>query len=140
MKIKLSSDCTGIDWLKLVDVFRRAPLGERDPEKLRSSFMNSAVTCFVWDHDELVGAGRAISDGVAYTAIFDVVLLPEFQGRGIGKQIMKFLQAEAKAPNVILHAVPGKEEFYRKLGYRRMRTAMASFANPQIQHERGYIE
>ena len=31
---------------------------------------------------------------------------------------------------IILYAVPGKEPFYRKLGFKRMTTAMAIFANP----------
>jgi hypothetical protein len=32
--------------------------------------------------------------------------------------------------NVILYASPGKEDFYRKLGLRRMKTGMARFQNP----------
>src|SRR6266567_3993326 len=105
MDVRLSSDCSSIDWGRLADVYKRAPLGERIPEKLRETFTKSTVRCFVWLGDELVGAGRALSDGVAYAVIFDVVLLPEFQNKGIGKQIMQHLADEAKAPNIILHAV-----------------------------------
>jgi hypothetical protein len=35
--------------------------------------------------------------------------------------------------------VPGKEGFYRKFGFLRMKTAMAIFENPQQQLERGYL-
>lgn len=40
---------------------------------------------------------------------------------------------------IILYAVPGKEPFYRKFGFRRMLTAMAIFENQAQALERGYI-
>jgi aralkylamine N-acetyltransferase len=140
MSIEFTEDAEAIDWERLAVVFQRAPLGSRDPVKLREVFQNSPIRCFVWDGGELMGAGRAITDGVRYSVIFDVVLLPEYQGRGIGKRIMKFLADRSKASSVLLYAVPGKEGFYSKLGYRKMKTAMAKFPNPETQHENGYIE
>jgi predicted N-acetyltransferase YhbS len=140
MNIRLSDDPTDINWEALAVVFHRAPLGERKPEKLREAFTRSPVRCFVWDDDRLIGAGRALTDGVTFAAVFDVVLLPEYQRKGIGSRIMEHLAAASKAPNAILHAVPGKEAFYRQLGFRKMTTAMARFSNPEKQREQGYIE
>jgi hypothetical protein len=40
---------------------------------------------------------------------------------------------------IILYAAPGKEPFYRKLGFKRMNTAMAIFENQDGALERGYI-
>ena len=125
MSILFTEDKETIDWEQLSVVCQRAPLGNRDPVQLRETFQNSAIRCFVRDGKELFGAGRAITDGVRYSVIFDVVLLPEYQGRGIGKQIMNFLAERSKAP--------GREGFYAKLGYRKMKTAMAKFANPEAQ-------
>jgi len=140
MDATFTEDLSAIDWVRLARVFELAPLGVRDPVKLRETFTNSSVRCFAWHEGELIGAGRAISDGIAYAAIFDVVLLPEYQGKGIGRQIMTFLAERSKAGNIILHSVPGKEEFYRKLGFCRMKTAMGRFANPERQRLFGYIE
>ena len=140
MNIRLSDDPTDISWEALAVVFHRAPLGERKPEKLREAFTRSPVRCFVWDDDRLIGAGRALTDGVTFAAVFDIVMLPEYQRKGIGSRIMEHLAAASKAPNLILHAVPGKEAFYRKLGFRKMTTAMARFSNPEKQQEQGYIE
>jgi aralkylamine N-acetyltransferase len=136
----LSEDLSKIDWIVLADIFRRAPLGERDPVRLRRIFEQSTVHCFAWRGSELVGAGRAISDRISYAAIFDVVVAPEHQGSGIGTEIMQFLARTAGAANIILHAAPGKEAFYAKLGYRKMKTAMARFSNPELQERSGYIE
>src|SRR5215813_13937284 len=108
MIARLTDDPNAIDWERLAYVFKVAPLGERVPAKLKRAFEGSAVRCFAWHKNELIGAGRAISDGIAYAAIFDVVLLPSYQGQGIGRQIMVFLAEQSKAANVILHAVPGK--------------------------------
>ena len=41
---------------------------------------------------------------------------------------------------IILYAVPGKEPFYGKFGFRRMRTAMAIFENPEQAAANGYTE
>jgi ribosomal protein S18 acetylase RimI-like enzyme len=140
MSIEFTEDIEAVDWERLSVVFQHAPLGSRDPAKLLEVFQNSPIRCFVWDAEVLIGAGRAITDGVRYSVIFDVVLLPEYQGRGIGKQIMNFLADKSKAPAVLLYAMPGKEGFYSKLGYRKMKTAMAKFPNPEAQQKSGYIE
>ncbi|HXB02047.1 MAG TPA: GNAT family N-acetyltransferase [Opitutaceae bacterium] len=140
MNTVLNDDISAIDWDQLAFIFKMAPLGERVPAKLKETFINSGVRCFAWHGEDLIGAGRAITDSIAYAVIFDVVLLPAYQGRGIGKQIMMFLAERSKAANVLLHSVPGKEEFYRKLGYRRMKTSMGRFANPEKQCQLGYIE
>ena len=140
MEITLTSDTAQIDWDRLVLIFKRAPLGDRDPAILRQVFTNSGVRCFAWLDQELIGAGRAITDGVSYAAIFDVVVLPEYQDKGLGKKIMAYLIEHSGADNVLLHAVPGKEGFYSKLGFRKMKTAMARFKNPERQQDMGYIE
>jgi aralkylamine N-acetyltransferase len=140
MSIEYTEDPKVIDWERLANVFKSTPLGNRDPDKLREAFQNSAIRCFVWDAEELIGAGRAISDGVRYSLILDVVLLPEYQGRGIGKRIMELLAERSKGLNILLYAMPGKEGFYSKLGYRKMKTAMAQFTNPETMRKNGFTE
>ena len=56
------------------------------------------------------------------------------------KQIVAHLVERSRGhAKVILYAVPGKEPFYRKFGFLRMKTAMAIFENQQQQLERGYL-
>lgn len=40
---------------------------------------------------------------------------------------------------VILYAVPGKESFYERLGFRRMTRAMAIFDDQASAFSRGYL-
>lgn len=137
--VTLSDDATTVDWERLAVVFKRAPLGSRDPVALRRVFENSGVRCFAWAGGKVIGAGRAVTDGVRYAVIFDVVVLPEYQGQGIGTRIMDSLIGRTEAPNILLYAVPGKETFYRKFGFRKMTTAMARFENPQTQQQGGIL-
>lgn len=138
--ITFSEDCARVNWVRLAEIFRKAPLADREPARLKQVFQQSTVCCFVWDGDNLIAAGRAISDRISYAAIFDVVVAPEFQKRGIGTELMRYLMRATGAANIILHSVPGKEPFYAKLGFRRMKTAMARFSNPELQQRSGYIE
>ena len=105
------------------------------------AFGNSIYRCFVYDQGALVGVGRVLADGVDCAYVCDVALLPSHQGAGLGKEIVARLVALSQGhKKIILYAVPGKEPFYRKFGFRRMRTAMAIFQDPQAAAERGYID
>jgi N-acetylglutamate synthase-like GNAT family acetyltransferase len=64
--------------------------------------------------------------------ICDIAVHPDHQGVGLGKDIVPRWSALSKGhKKIILYAVAGKEPFYRKLGFRRMLTAMAIFANQE---------
>ena len=141
MDVKFKFELDGIDWTKAADLFKRAPLGIRDPNKLRKSCEKSYLVCFAYDEDRLIGMGRAISDGEYQAAIYDLVVLPEYQGKGVGKQLMKQIHSCLPVETIILYAVPGKEDFYQKLGYHKMRTAMAKkILNEEGFRSGGYIE
>ena len=140
MDIRLSDDPAAISWPELARVIELAPLGRRDPGKLEIAFSNSRVRCFAHDGQKLIGAGRAISDGALRAAIFDLVVLPEYQGRGIGTRILKYLLDRTGAEIVMLFANPGKESFYDRFGFRKMKTAMAIMPNPDLQRAKGLIE
>ncbi len=117
-----------IDWPALSHLYRIAPLGEKRPEDLEVVFTNSRFKCFVYDDDTLVGAGRALADGLDCSYICDLAVHPDYQGAGIGRGIVsRLVELSRGHRKIILYAVPGKEPFYRKLGFKRMRTAMAIF-------------
>jgi len=141
MNISFKYDLKGVNWVEVTELFRRAPLGNREPEKLRRACENSYLVCSAFDKKKLVGMGRAISDGEYQAAIYDLVVLPEYQGKGVGRQIIEAIQERLPVKTIILYAVPGKELFYKKLGYFKMRTAMARRyeALKEFRSE-GYIE
>lgn len=70
-----------------------------------------------------VGMGRAISDGVSDAYIQDLVVLENWQKRGVGRMILEWLIEECKSRKITwvgLIAEPGKEDFYDSIGFRKM--------------------
>lgn len=129
-----------VDWDDLSALYKAAPLGDKKPIHLQKVFSNSLFKCFAYEDSKLVAAGRALADGVDCSYICDVAVMPSHQGIGLGKQVVAHLLEVSRGhKKIILYAVPGKESFYRKLGFWRMTTAMAIFENQQEQAERGYL-
>ncbi|TAN44226.1 MAG: N-acetyltransferase [Nitrospirae bacterium] len=140
MDIKLSDDIENISWTELARVIELAPLGKRDIGKLETAFRNSEMRCFAYHDGKLIGAGRGISDGALRAAIYDLVVLPEYQGKGIGTMIMEYLLERSNAEIIMLFANPGKEPFYGKFGFRMMKTAMAITDDVEFRRKQGLIE
>ena len=123
-------DDGAVDWTELSELYRIAPLGEKLPNDLATVFSSSRFKCFVYAEGELVGAGRALADGLDCSYIADVAVHPEQQGKGLGTAIIeKLVELSAGHKKIILYANPGTEAFYRTLGFYRMNTAMAIWRN-----------
>lgn len=129
-----------VDWDELSDLYRKAPLGNKSPDRLKTVFTNSMFRRFGYEDGVLVAAGRALADGQDCSYICDVAILSSHQGRGLGDALMSHLVELSRGhAKIILYAVPGKEAFYARYGFRRMTTAMAVFQDPVAAAERGYL-
>lgn len=140
MAISWTNTTSELDWSELETLYRLAPLGIKSAAALKTVFENSRYKWLVRDGDKLVGAGRALADGADCSYICDVAVLPEYQGTGLGKEIVSRLVDDSKDhKKIILYSVPGKEGFYRKLGFLRMLTAMAIFKDREAAIQRGQV-
>lgn len=129
-----------VNWDELAALYRAAPLGDKKATELQIVFAASMFKCFVYDAGQLVGAGRVLADGVDAAYLCDVAVHPSHQGTGLGKALVaRLVELSRQHKKIILYAVPGKEAFYRKLGFKRMTTAMAIFSNQTQALERGYV-
>ena len=119
-----------VNWDELSHLYLIAPLGQKSAPDLKLSFSNSMFKCFVYDSGKLIAAGRALADGIDCSYICDVAVHPDYQGKGLGKQVVtKLVEFSRDHRKIILYAAIGKEPFYLKLGFKRMATAMAIFKN-----------
>ena len=130
----------GVDFDELAELLREAGLADFDAPTRQRAFAGSDVVLFVYQENQLVGCGRALSDGAYEAALYDVAVAPKFQGQGLGSRIVQTILAELPGQNVIFFASVGKEPFYEKLGCARMKTGMARFARPERMRARGYID
>ena len=129
-----------IDWDELTALYHAAPLGNKNAAELQTVFGASRFKCFVYHAGQLVGAGRVLADGVDTAYLCDVAVNQDFQGTGLGKAIVaRLVELSRHHKKIIVFAGPGKEAFYRKLGFKRMNTAMAIFADPTHAQKHGLI-
>ncbi len=143
-RVAFHDDSTRIDWAELARLLAAAGLGERDPGFTGRAFTGSYARCFAVAEDDdnramLIGAARAISDGVSVSAIYDVAVLPSHQGESVGRGLMEGLLARLPARQILLVSAPAQIGFYERLGFRRLQTAMARLAEPQRWEKLGYF-
>lgn len=89
-------------------------------EDLEVALKNSWFRISAYDGDRLVGFGRVICDGTVHALILDLIVLPDYQGRGIGGNILKMLVDECLLHgirDIQLFSAAGKGAFYRKRGF-----------------------
>jgi GNAT superfamily N-acetyltransferase len=135
-----AEDTSDIDWEALSELYRVAPLGIKPPTALETVFTNSMFNCFVYDGGNVVGAGRALADGIDCAYIADIAVHPDHQGRGLGRAIIeRLVKAATGHKKIILYANPGAEGFYAKLGFYPMNTAMAIWQDPVAAIESGVL-
>lgn len=133
MKISLSSSIENIEWSRMKDIYHSVGWKNHDEEKIKKVFQSSNVVAIAYDENKIVGFGRALSDGVFNAAIYDVVIDEQYQNKGIGQKIIENLLAQLKDISCVhLISTAGNEEFYRKAGFRKMKTGMARYLNPSL--------
>ncbi|WP_288691402.1 GNAT family N-acetyltransferase [uncultured Gemmiger sp.] len=59
------------------------------PEKLRQGYQNSLYVLAAYSDAKLVGILRAVGDGATIVFIQDILVLPEYQRKGIGTKLIK---------------------------------------------------
>ena len=139
MNPRLAFDCNDIEWSLVPRILQSVGMAFHEPDVHAKAFENSQVVVFVFDDDSMVGFGRAISDGAKQAAIYDVAVQPEYQGKGIGKMIMESILQRLPGCNILLYANPGKEDFYKQLGFSILKTGMALFENSDEARRKGFI-
>ncbi len=58
-------------------------------KKFNLPFINSTLVISAWEKERLIGAVRVLSDKIIRSVIYDLVIDPEYQGNGIGKELLK---------------------------------------------------
>ena len=93
-------------------------------EQIQTGLHNSAFIVAAKANDIAVGMARVVSDGGYVYFIVDVLVLPEYQRKGIGnammEQIMEYIRCNLRDGYCIqidLLAAKGRERFYEKFGF-----------------------
>lgn len=122
----IKADTLDVDWERLAEVYRAAYGSTITQERIRNIFARSwATRIALWD-GQIVGGVYAFSDGELDASVHGLATHPDFQKRGIGHALMESIVA-AFEPHmaVLLTTEPHNEHFYRKVGFRPLKGAMA---------------
>ena len=94
----------------------------RTVNDLKKCLSNSDVIVSIWTSNEIVGFGRALTDGVYRAVLWDVVIDQDHQGKGYGKLIMKNLLASKKIKNTqkVYLMTTNKKLFYSQIGFKEV--------------------
>ena len=113
-----------IDLYDLEELCDAVGWSRRPLRKVKKAIQYSFLVVSMWEvrgnRRRLIGFSRATSDHAFNATIWDVVVHPDFQGRGLGKALMKQLIKKLRSEdisNVTLFADPHVVEFYKQLGF-----------------------
>lgn len=90
-----------------------------DSVRLKNAIENSLKVLTVWDKEKLVGLIRVIGDNQTIIYIQDILILEEYQGQGIGSNLLRLVLEKYKSIRQIILMTDDTEKtinFYRKSG------------------------
>ena len=93
----------------------------RERAQLKRMLRGSQAVVTAWSARQLVGIGRATSDGAYRAVLWDVVVSGEHQGQGIGRRIVETLLTSPPLAGVerVYLMTTNSSGFYRQLGFSR---------------------
>lgn len=139
MNLEIHSDFTDANLDEMKEVYASVGWKKHTNEIIQQVFEASNVIAIVKVNGRVVGIGRGMTDGVFNGAIYDVVVHKDFQRQGIAKKIMEFLLDKLSNVSCVhLISTTGNEGFYKKLGFKNLKTGMARYLNTSLSDE--YLE
>lgn len=93
------------------------------PDVLRKGFENSMLTLAAYEGEKLVGIIRTVGDGHTIVFVQDILVLPEYQRKGVGTALLQAILDRYSHVRQIELATDNTEKtiaFYRSMGFREM--------------------
>ena len=94
----------------------------RTTKDLKKCLANSDVIVSLWVGKEIVGFGRALTDGIYRGVLWDIVIDQRYQGKGFGKLIVQSLLSSKKIKNTkkIYLMTTNKKLFYSQMNFKEV--------------------
>ena len=89
---------------------------------LKKCLANSDVIVSLWVGNEIVGFGRALTDGIYRGVLWDIVIDQNHQGKGFGTLIIKNLLSSKKIKNTkkLYLMTTNKKNFYSQFDFQEV--------------------
>lgn len=87
-------------------------------EKLAKAICNSDTVISAWDGDQLVGLINALDDGIMTAYIHFLLVRPNYQSKGIGKQLVEMIKEIYRDYlRLVLVSYDNQVDFYKRCGF-----------------------
>lgn len=98
------------------------------PDKLVVAMKNFECVFTAWDNDKLVGLVAAMDDGIMTAYVHYLLIRPEYQGKGIGRKLMKKItDYYTDYLRIVVVAYKDEIEFYEHCGFEKADDASPMF-------------
>jgi GNAT superfamily N-acetyltransferase len=117
LTLRRADRVTPVEYRTLVTAVGWRPVAQPDADLEAALGISWNVTARTQD-GQLIGLARVLDDGVLYASVWDILVLPERQRRGIGRALLNaVLEHTAGRRLVSLIATPAGEALYRSAGF-----------------------
>jgi len=123
---------------EFIDVLVRSTLAERrpvdDPDAIAAMLANADIIVTARAEGLLVGVSRAITDFAFCTYLSDLAVDAAFQGKGIGRELIRLTQAAAgPQTGLILLAAPKAQTYYPHIGFSKHESCWTIARRPRAK-------
>jgi predicted N-acetyltransferase YhbS len=112
---------------EVVELYKACTLGGRRPVddelRMRHMLQNANLVITAWEGPKIVGIARALSDFAYCTYLSDLAVRESHQKGGIGKELIRRVQAEAPQATLILLSAPQAVDYYPHIGFEQHHSA-----------------
>ena len=112
--------CKGLYQLKVLLDQNTSWAKNRTIKELKHCLANSDVIVSLWSNNEILGFGRALSDGTYRSVLWDIVIDNHHQGKGYGKLIVNSLlkSKRIKQSEKVYLMTSNQKNFYCQIGFK----------------------
>ncbi|WP_217533012.1 GNAT family N-acetyltransferase [Vibrio metschnikovii] len=103
------------------DMRVKAGLSPKSLKAATIALPNSLYGISIRNGDELIAMGRVVGDGACNFEIVDVAVDPSYQGRGLGRKVMEYIDSYLSSVALdgsYVSMIADEPAFYEKLGYK----------------------
>lgn len=132
MTITFTTDRHKIDMSQLQSLLAISAFwaSQRTQDDLATAIQHSEPVVTAWTGEQLVGFARATSDQVYRAVLWDVVIHPDYRGRGLGRTLVETVLSHPSVNQVerVYLMTSSQQGFYERLGFtENLTTTMVLF-------------
>lgn len=98
------------------------------PDKLVTAMKNFETVFSAWDGERLVGMICAMDDGIMTAYVHYLLVNPEYQGRHIGRELVRMVKEKySDYLRIVVVAYNAELDFYEKCGFKKSEDSSPMF-------------